>query len=1361
MSSVEKGKGPLESKEKKRRLILDTSDSEPDEYLVRLRRKVGGGSERNGDAGTSARRKDGEGRKEKIEVDGRRVVRSDGVTRREEAGDHKKRIIATGSDKKRSRDSSDVGYPVKKVKSNSIGDGKKLKTDTLKDQNERNKIRDAQVRGTKRVIHVGREKDASNVLREKSKKSALNRGSDSEEEEEEEEDDDDNDDEEDVENDIKRIEHSKHETLQSLRVKRGDSAGSKRGEIGSILQKGIRVQGKGGVLKVLPSNKKMDVLGKIHSARGDEERAKNAIPFKLTNRNGERRSNGISSSSVSLHRNQTSMKKTCSTGKIKSQETKTERKGSHQPKRVLKTEKSSSDETITEPRVIFPQKESKDTDISDSKIDRMFGGECTSLSLLDKHNVNEASVGRNTIKQKVREQIKVMLLDAGWKIELRPRKGRAYEDSVYVSPEGTGYWSITKAYAVFQDGLNSIDDDKDKDLSKKTSKMSDLDIGGTSSLFPGISKVDLDMLKRNVVNKRKMKKELGDCKIRTVKETSIRNFKKEHSKDKPDRGNGSTEQNCLLRPTEKVGADSRVHRHLQTGRNKQKGCALLARGANQEAEDDMDDYVPYVWKRTVLSWMIDLGVLHVNGKVKYMNKKGTRAKLEGRIRREGIYCSCCSKILSVSKFELHAGSKENQPYQNILVVDAGLSLLQCQLNAWAKQDQSERRGFYAIDVDDDPNDDTCGICGDGGDLICCDGCPSTFHLACLGIKMLPPGDWHCMNCLCKFCRTVSPAGSAQDCVSISPLLSCSQCGDKYHQDCIPEADSILVRSSNAGNSFCGQSCKKVFRRLQKLLGAKNDLEAGFSWSLIHRFDGSSPRFLSGLPQKVECNSKIAVALAVMDECFLPIIDERSGINLIHNVVYNCGSNFNRLNYTGFYTFILERGDEIISSASIRIRGTRLAEMPFIGTRHMYRRQGMCRRLLNGIESELEIRSINLLVFPDTGLLQKPLLGKNSTEGHKAADRVDNDILHDIRILKEEKRSSLPVDTNSHASLDSTSKVSSDPPERFEVQSPDDNSLKPAGDVDLLTPTAVYHDKSVGELKSHVDDNCEVNVGNNSIVSNPDDASMSLEHVSDRNLDIKGQPEQNCFVRYCCSGVSDGSVSPGRNESSVVSVVSGIQISQDLKSDIHEVKTEISDTKHELCIDGKISVLHTAGRENQASGGGNITCVSDEPDCIPLSLQVSEERSIQQNYESIQKTDDALDVADSVNGLYSSTLSESMVSSNGGGILKTSDKSKVGANPSEQSFSDMVEISSQDQNSDNISGIEAAAVESNDLIFNATICKIAGQSHCPSASCAVTSVAPVTPAGHKPDSMMSSRLAMEIEPPLACSGTADDINCLKG
>ena len=44
----------------------------------------------------------------------------------------------------------------------------------------------------------------------------------------------------------------------------------------------------------------------------------------------------------------------------------------------------------------------------------------------------------------------------------------------------------------------------------------------------------------------------------------------------------------------------------------------------------------------------------------------------------------------------------------------------------------------------------CRACArvQGGSLLCCDGCPASYHLRCIGehAKSLPPGDWLCPEC---------------------------------------------------------------------------------------------------------------------------------------------------------------------------------------------------------------------------------------------------------------------------------------------------------------------------------------------------------------------------------------------------------------------------------------------------------------------------------------------------------------------------------------------------------------------------------------------------------------------------------------
>nr|XP_020468285.1 E3 ubiquitin-protein ligase TRIM33 isoform X3 [Monopterus albus] len=54
--------------------------------------------------------------------------------------------------------------------------------------------------------------------------------------------------------------------------------------------------------------------------------------------------------------------------------------------------------------------------------------------------------------------------------------------------------------------------------------------------------------------------------------------------------------------------------------------------------------------------------------------------------------------------------------------------------------------------EDDPNEDWCAVCINGGDLLCCDHCPKVFHMKCHvpTIKIFPKGDF-----LCTFCRSLT------------------------------------------------------------------------------------------------------------------------------------------------------------------------------------------------------------------------------------------------------------------------------------------------------------------------------------------------------------------------------------------------------------------------------------------------------------------------------------------------------------------------------------------------------------------------------------------------------------------------------
>ncbi|KAL6538312.1 hypothetical protein OROGR_012300 [Orobanche gracilis] len=477
---------------------------------------------------------------------------------------------------------------------------------------------------------------------------------------------------------------------------------------------------------------------------------------------------------------------------------------------------------------------------------------------------------------------------------------------------------------------------------------------------------------------------------------------------------------------------TRKSRPLDKRKTPKGSCRLLPRSLKKSAKPILEGNWYAVGSRTVLSWLIHSGVVSLNEIIQYRNLKDDSVIKDGLITRDGILCTCCNKVLSISDFKGHAGFRSSRPCMN-LFMESGKPFTLCQLEAWSAEYKARKAAPQTDQVDElDQNDDSCGCCGDVGELICCDNCPSAFHQACLFEQFLPctapdvddsfmsfkSSTSHTrLSCLketgiarsvvAKFVEMQSMIKKLHNCMGLLNALN--------HATCVQQKDMEVVLASDAW--FCGDSCHKVYTGLQSRIGLKNIISDGFTWALLRCIPGyhkvhSAQRFVA---LKAECNSKLAVAITVMEECFLPMVDMKTGIDMIPQVMYNWGSQFARLNYNGFYAVVLEKDDVVLSVASIRIHGVAVAELPLVATCSRNRRQGMCRRLISAIEEMLkalkveklvisaiptlvdtwtigfgfqpleedETRSLcklNLMVFPGAVWLIKPLHESSTTEG---------------------------------------------------------------------------------------------------------------------------------------------------------------------------------------------------------------------------------------------------------------------------------------------------------------------------------------------------------------------------------------------
>ncbi|KAM6980690.1 chromodomain-helicase-DNA-binding protein 5 [Aplochiton taeniatus] len=67
---------------------------------------------------------------------------------------------------------------------------------------------------------------------------------------------------------------------------------------------------------------------------------------------------------------------------------------------------------------------------------------------------------------------------------------------------------------------------------------------------------------------------------------------------------------------------------------------------------------------------------------------------------------------------------------------------------WEAKDEEEEEEVAGEEEDD--HMEFCRVCKDGGELLCCDTCPSSYHIHCLNppLPEIPNGEWLCPRCMC-------------------------------------------------------------------------------------------------------------------------------------------------------------------------------------------------------------------------------------------------------------------------------------------------------------------------------------------------------------------------------------------------------------------------------------------------------------------------------------------------------------------------------------------------------------------------------------------------------------------------------------
>lgn len=380
--------------------------------------------------------------------------------------------------------------------------------------------------------------------------------------------------------------------------------------------------------------------------------------------------------------------------------------------------------------------------------------------------------------------------------------------------------------------------------------------------------------------------------------------------------------------------------------------------------------------------------------------------LDGNKRGFGIICSCCNSEVSPSQFEAHAGwATRRKPYLHIYTSD-GVSLHELSISL------SKGRKFSAKD-----NDDLCTICADGGNLLCCDGCPRAFHKDCISLSAVPSGTWYCKYChnsyqkgffvernanttaagrvvgvnsidqMSNRCIRIvkSPETEVGGCVlcrghqfsksGFGPrtVILCDQCEKEYHVGCLKSHNMEDLKELPKGKWFCCTDCKRIHSVLGKLVARGEEKLPENLLDVIKKKNNDKGseniacpdigwRLLSGkMAYPDDTRLLLSKAVSIFHDRFDPIVDSATGRDLIPPMVY--GRTLRDQEFGGMYCAILTVNSSVVSAGIIRIFGQEVAELPLVATSSDCQGHGYFQSLFSCVEKLLGFLNVKTLVLP--------------------------------------------------------------------------------------------------------------------------------------------------------------------------------------------------------------------------------------------------------------------------------------------------------------------------------------------------------------------------------------------------------------